>query len=60
LGPLAEADHGQLSTTVVWHVTRKQPLRVVGLVNRQEPAKQRDIVLASTDLALEGHQLVTL
>jgi DDE superfamily endonuclease len=60
LGPLAEADHGQLYTTVVWHVTLKQPLRVVVLVNRKDPAKQRYIVLASTDLALEGHKLVTL
>ena len=60
LGPLAEAAHGQLYTTVVWHVTLKQPLRVVVLVNRKDPAKQRYIVLASTDLALEGHKLVTL
>jgi DDE superfamily endonuclease len=57
LGPLAEAVHVQLSTTVVWHVTLKQPLRVVVLVNRKDPAKQRFIVLASTDLALEGHKL---
>jgi hypothetical protein len=60
LGPLAEADHVQLYTTVVWHVTLKQPLRVVVLVNRKAPAKQRYIVLASTDLALEGHKLGTL
>jgi hypothetical protein len=59
-GPLAAADHGHLYTTVVWHVTLKQPLRVVGLVNRKEPAKQRSIVLAATDRALEGHTLVTL
>jgi putative transposase len=60
LGPLAEADHVQLSTTVVWHVTLTQPLRVGVLVNRQDPAKQRSIVLAATALALAGHNLVTL
>jgi hypothetical protein len=60
LGPLAEADHVHLYTTVVWHVTLKQQLRVVVLVNRKDPAKQRYIVLASTDLALEGHKLVAL
>ena len=30
LGPLAEADHVQLYTPVVWHITLKQPLRVGG------------------------------
>ena len=60
LGPLAAASHVPLYTTVVWHVTLKQPLRVVVLVNRKDPANQRSIVLASPDLALEGHTLVTL
>ena len=48
----------QLYTTVVWHVTLKQPLRVVVLVNGKR--QKNYIVLASTDLALEGHKLVTL
>ena len=41
---------------MVWHVTRKRKLRVVVLINRKDPDKPRYIVLASTDLALDGHQ----
>jgi hypothetical protein len=43
---------------VLWHVTRKRKRRVVSLINRKAPAKPRDIVLASPDLARDGHQLV--
>ena len=60
LGTLAEAAHVQVYTALVWHVTLKRRLRVVVLVNRKDPAKPRDILLASTDLALDGHKLVEL
>jgi hypothetical protein len=60
LGTLAEADHLPLSTSVVWHVTLKRKLRLVVVVNRKPPAQPRDIVLASTALALDGRQLVAL
>ena len=58
LGTLEERDHVQLYTTLVWHVSLKRKLRVVVLVNRKEPHKPRYIVLASTDLALDGRKLV--
>ena len=60
LGPLAAADHLHLYTAVVWHVTLKRKLRLVVVVNRTTPAKPRYIVLASTDLALDGRKLVEL
>ncbi|MCA1607507.1 MAG: transposase, partial [Acidobacteria bacterium] len=60
LGTLEEAPHVHLSTARVWHVTLKRCLRVVVLVNRKNPAKPRYIVLASTDLDLDGHKLVEL
>jgi Transposase DDE domain len=60
LGTLAEADHVHLYTAVVWHVTLKRKLRVVVLINRKDPNKPRYIVLASTDLALDGHKLLEL
>ena len=55
---MAEADHLHLYTALVWHVTRKRKLWLVVVVNRQAPAKPRSIVLASTDLALDGRKLV--
>jgi IS4 transposase len=58
LGPLEESAHVHLYTALVWHVSLKRKLRVVVLVNRKEPNKPRYIVLASTDLALEGRKLV--
>jgi hypothetical protein len=58
LGPLEERDHIHLYTATVWHVSLKRQLRVVVLVNRKAPAKPRSIVLASTDLAVDGHKLV--
>jgi hypothetical protein len=58
LGPLAERDHVHLYTALVWHVSLKHKLRVVVLVNRKDPHKPRFIVLASTDLALDGRKLV--
>jgi DDE superfamily endonuclease len=60
LGTLAEADHVHVYTALVWHVTLKRRLRVVVRVNRKCPAKPRDILLASTDLELDGHKLVEL
>jgi DDE superfamily endonuclease len=58
LGTLAEHAHVHLYTTLVWHVSLKRQLRVVVLVNRKDPHKPRYIVLASTDLELDGHKLV--
>jgi hypothetical protein len=60
LGTLAEAEHVHLYTALVWHVTLKRKLRAVILINRKAPAKPRYIVLASTDLALDGRKLVEL
>jgi hypothetical protein len=60
LGTLEEKPHIHLSTALVWHVSLKRPLRLVVLVNRQAATTPRDIVLASTDLALEGRKLVEL
>jgi IS4 transposase len=58
LGPLEDRPHVHLYTALLWHVSLKQKLRVVVLVNRKDPHKPRLIVLASTDLALEGRKLV--
>ena len=58
LGTLEEKPHLHLYTAVVWHVSLKRSLRVVVLVNRKEAAKPRLGVLASTDVALDGHKLV--
>ena len=58
LGPLKEAAHVQLYTALVWHVSLKRKLRVVVLVNCKAPHKARYIVLAATDLELDGHTLV--
>ena len=60
LGTLAEKPHIHLYTAVVWHVSLKRTLRIVVLVNRKESRKPRYIVLASTDLALDGRKLVEL
>jgi hypothetical protein len=58
LGTMAEATPLHLYPAVVWHVTLKRKLRLVVVVNRKAPAKPRYIVLASTDLALDGRKLV--
>jgi len=58
LGPLEERDHVHLYTALVWHVSLKRKLRVVVLVNRKDPHKPRSMVLAATDLELDGGQLV--
>jgi hypothetical protein len=58
LGPLEERAHVHLYTALVWHVSLKRKLRVVVLLNRKDPHKPRSIVLASTDLRLNGCKLV--
>src|SRR5262245_23367371 len=58
LGPLEEREHVHLYTALVWHVSLKRKLRVVVLVNRKDLHKPRYIVLASTDLELDGRKLV--
>jgi hypothetical protein len=58
LGPLEERDHVHLYTALVWHVSLKHKLRAGVLVNRKDPHKPRFLVLASTDLALDGRKLV--
>jgi hypothetical protein len=58
LGTLEEHAHVHLYTATVWHVSLKRKLRVVVLVNRKDPHKPRSIVLASTDLELDGRKLV--
>jgi len=58
LGTLEEHPHVHLYTALVWHVSLKRKLRMVVLVNRKDPHKPRSIVLASTDLELDGYKLV--
>jgi hypothetical protein len=58
LGTLEERDQVHLYTALVWPVSLKRKLRVVVLVNRKDPPTPRSSVLASTDLALDGHKLV--
>jgi hypothetical protein len=58
LGLLEEAPQVHLYTAIVWHVSLKRKLRVVVLVKRKAPHKPRYIVLASTDVALDGRKLV--
>jgi hypothetical protein len=49
-----------LYPAVVWHTTRQRRLRLVVLLNRQDPAKPRFIVLGSTDPERKGHTLIDL
>jgi hypothetical protein len=58
LGTQEDAEHLHLYTALAWHVSLKRTLRVVVLVNRKDPHKPRYIVLASTDLELDGRKLV--
>ena len=44
----------------MWHKTLKRRVPLVGLLNRQAPAKPRFIVLGSTDPALHGHTRLDL
>lgn len=58
LGALEERPYIHLYTALVWHMSLGRQLRLVVLVNSTDPHKPRYVVLASTDLALGGHQLV--
>src|SRR5262249_53794662 len=58
LGPRADEPHLHLYTGVVWHKTLKRRLPLVVLLNRQDPAKPRCIVLGSTDPTLHGQKLI--
>jgi hypothetical protein len=60
LGTIKDEQHLHLYTSIVWHVSLKRRLRVVVVINRRDPAKPRYIVLASTDLELDGQKLVEL
>jgi hypothetical protein len=60
LGTMRDEEHLHLYTSIVWHKSLKRRLRVVVLVNRKDPAKPRYVILASTDLELDGRQLVEL
>ena len=60
LGTIKDEEHLHLYTAIVWHVSLKRRLRLVVVVNRKDQAKPRYIVLASTDLELDGHKLVEL
>src|SRR5262249_46162553 len=60
LGTMTEAALRHLFTAVVCQAPLNRKLRLVVFVNRKTPAKPRYIVLASTDLALDGRKLVEL
>src|SRR5438132_2188826 len=60
LGTRPEEPHLHLYTAVVWHKTLQCRVRAVVLLNRQDPAKPRFIVLGSTDPELNGHKLLDL
>jgi DDE superfamily endonuclease len=60
LGTREDEPHLHLYTAVVWHKTLKRRLRLVVLLNRQDPAQPRFIVLGSTDPELHGHRLIDL
>lgn len=58
LGTLAERTPIPLYTALVWQVSLKRKLCVVVLVNRKASHTPRYLVLASTELALDGCKLV--
>jgi hypothetical protein len=58
IGTLNDAEDVHLYTAIVRHVSLKRKLRVVVLVNCKQADKPRYIVLASTDLELDGAKLV--
>ena len=58
LGTMEDEEHLHLYTAIVWHKSLKRRWRVVVLVNRKDPARPRYIILASTDLELDGRKLV--
>ena len=58
LGRMEGQAHLHLYTSVIWHKSLKRCLRVVVLVNHKDPAKPRYIILATTDVELDGHKIV--
>lgn len=58
LGTMEDEEHLHLYTAIIWHRSLKRRLRVVVLVSRKDPARPRYIILASTDLELDGRKLV--
>src|SRR5262249_24842546 len=58
LGRLEETPQVPLDPAMVWHVTLQRKLRVVVLVTRKDPAKPPYMVLASTELELNGRKRV--
>jgi DDE superfamily endonuclease len=60
LGTRPEKPHLHLYTAVVWPKTLQRRVRLVVLLNRQDPAKPRVIVLGSPDPDLNGHKLIDL
>jgi DDE superfamily endonuclease len=60
LGTREDEPHLHLYTAVVWHQTLKRRLRLVGLLNRKDPAKPRFIILGSTEPELNRHRLIDL
>lgn len=58
LGPLADEQDVTLYTALVWHKRFGRQLRLVVLVNRQDPKKPRYIVLATTDVELDAPTVV--
>ena len=60
LGTREEAPPRHLSTAVVGHKTLQRRWRLVVLLNRQDPAKPRFLVLGSTDPELHGRTRVAL
>jgi hypothetical protein len=60
LGTIEGQVHLHLYTAVVWHKSLKRCLRLVVLLNNKDQEKPRYIILASTDLELDGRKLVEL
>ena len=60
LGCLEEAEHLHLYTAVLYHLRLKRRLRVVVVMNYQNPSKPRFAVLASTDTEMEGREVYRL
>lgn len=58
VGTLPEEEHIRVYTAVVWHKRFKRKLRLVVLVNHQDPQKPRYVVLATTDVKLDAETVV--
>jgi IS4 transposase len=60
LGTTSQDDAVHLYTAVLYHMSLKRRLRVVVVVDRRHPSKTRYVVLASTDIDLDGKELYRL